>query len=70
MCCISMKHWCSTLTALCDPVFGRGDVKRDHPATAMTTVSVENTETWEHHKKFTVCGCVDALILSLYNIVF
>lgn len=70
MCCITMKHWCSTLTALCDPVFGRGDVKRDRPAAAMTTVSVENTETWEHHKKFTVCGCVDALILSLYNVLF
>ncbi|GFG34302.1 hypothetical protein Cfor_07097 [Coptotermes formosanus] len=49
-----MKHWCSTLTALCEPAFRRGDVKGDHPATVMTTVSVENTETWEHHKKFTV----------------
>jgi hypothetical protein len=70
MCCINMKHWCSTLTALCEPVFRRGDVKGDHPAAVMTTVSVENTETWEHHKKFTVRGCVDALICSLFNIVF
>lgn len=49
-----MKHWCSTLTALFEPLFRRRDVKGDHPAAAMTTVSVENTETWEHHKKFTV----------------
>jgi hypothetical protein len=67
MCSISMKHWCSTLTALCEPLFRRGDVKGDHPAAAMTTVSVENTETWEQHKKFTVCDCVDALILSVFN---
>lgn len=63
MCCINMKHWCSALTALCEPVkFGRGGVKGEHPAVVMTTVSVENTETWEHHKKFTVSVCVDWLI--------
>jgi hypothetical protein len=31
---------------------------------------VENTETWEHHKKFTVRGSVDTLILSLFNVMF
>ena len=48
-----MKHWYSTLTAICDPFFGRGEAKGDVPA-VMTTVSVENTETWEQQKKFTV----------------
>lgn len=60
MCCIDMKHWCSTLTALCEPVlFGLGGEKGEHPGGVMTTVSVENTETWEHHKKFTVRGCIE-----------
>ncbi|PSN57440.1 hypothetical protein C0J52_07332 [Blattella germanica] len=54
MCCLDIKPWYSALTAFCDPLFGRSEAKGEHPATVMTTVSVENTETWEHHKKFTV----------------
>nr|CAD7429031.1 unnamed protein product [Timema monikensis] len=44
-----MKHWCHALSAM---LCGEGEAKKGD--TIITTVSVENTETWEHDKKFTV----------------
>nr|CAD7601788.1 unnamed protein product [Timema genevievae] len=44
-----MKHWCHALSAM---LCGEGEEKKGD--TIITTVSVENTETWEHDKKFTV----------------